>query len=143
MPPPGGARSRIGGPTEAPAIWVSANLGHAHVIKYENPGHLGTAKPGSAVGIQIFRALIPSDAGRFGVPANGGPVGAPEYVGTFTRNPIRVPCSHHDDLKYATYVARWITRRGLVGPWSAAVSERVNCATALPSSNAQPRRAAA
>ena len=121
-----------------------ANLGHTHVIAYENPGHLGTAKPRDSVGIEVFRALTPGGARPISVsPIDRGATAALAYVGTFTRNPIRVPCSHHDDLKYATYVARWITRRGLVGPWSDAVRERVNCPTALPSGDALRQREAA
>jgi hypothetical protein len=143
MRPPRGPRSRLGEPTEAPLLKLVANLGHTHVITYENPGHLGTAKPSSAVGIQVFRTLSPSGAGQSSLPAARDVPGAPGYVGTFTRNPIRIPCSHHDDLKYATYVARWITRRGLVGPWSDAVSERVNCTAPSLSIDAARQLAAA
>lgn len=126
-------RSRIGAPNSAPLLKLVANLGFAHVITYGNPEHLGTAKPRGAIGIQVFRTLSSRGAGRMGAPATSGDslsddsTGAPDYVGTFTRNPIRIPCFQRDDLKLATYVARWITRRGLVGPWSAPVSERVNC----------------
>lgn len=53
------------------------------------------------------------------LPANG-PEDA-KLVGKFTRNPIGVDFASKDGGKVATYYARWVSRRGETGPWSAPV----------------------
>jgi len=123
------SRSRIAPPDSPPELQAIANLTHAHVLRYANPGHLGQAKPTCAVGIQIFRQLVVPGFGSSPVRQKEEPSPL-EYAGTFTRNPISIPYTAKDDLKLAIYVARWITRRGLVGPWSRPVSVRV--ASAVP-----------
>lgn len=95
-----------------PVVWLSEDRGHTHVLKYRAEDTQRRAKPAGAVALQLFRRW------------DGGPE---TYVGTFTRNPMLLECGPRDDLKVATYRARWITRRGLVGPWSAAVRARANC----------------
>ena len=106
------SRARVGPPGSAPELTMTTDLGHAHVLRYAAPGRDGSAKPTGVTGVQVFRRFAGGHA---------------EYAGTFTRNPVRVECTSADDLKTAAYTARWITRRGLVGPWSRAVTARVNC----------------
>lgn len=67
------------------------------------------AKPDGAIGLQLFRSIGTSEA--------DSPEGA-TLVGQFTVNPLRIDNSPADTGKVATYFGRWITQRGLVGPWS-------------------------
>ena len=52
-----------------------------------------------------------------GTDAEPTPANA-KYYGTFTRNPIGVALDPEDRGKVATYFGRWVTAKGLVGPWS-------------------------
>src|SRR5437016_730040 len=42
-----------------------------------------------------------------------------------TRNPAVIEFDYKDDGRLATYYARWVSRRGETGPWSAPVSMRI------------------
>jgi hypothetical protein len=42
-----------------------------------------------------------------------------------TKNPFTIDFTAQDGGKYATYFARWVSRRGETGPWSAPKSMRV------------------
>jgi hypothetical protein len=74
------------------------------------------AKPFGAVTLLLFVAI--------GEAAVVDPM-AGRYVGSFTKNPVGVGFDASDAGKVATYFARWQSRRGEVGPWSAAVSMRI------------------
>ena len=44
------------------------------------------------------------------------------FIGIQTKNPVAVNFSSADVGKTAYYAGRWVTRRGLVGPWSAIIN---------------------
>lgn len=71
------------------------------------------AKPFGALGMELWQVI--------GVAPGVDPDLA-SYIGTVTKSPLSVTLNVADVGKYATYWARWITRRGLVGPWSSPVS---------------------
>lgn len=126
------ARSRIGPPDSAPSIHVADITGHSHILRYEQSEVVSGRKPPGAVALQLFRALSDSYATDSGDP---------RYLGTFTRNPIEIRLDQSEDLKVACYVARWISRRGVPGPWGNVVRQRISCdVPSLGSSSA--RRAA-
>lgn len=108
--PVNAGRARIAPPDVAPSIYLSHMTTSSHVIAW-----MGGAKPAGAVGLQVFRTL----------KASGEAQGPMEYVGTFSRNANKIAYGAEDNLKLVTYVARWINRKGQVGPWSNAISASV------------------
>lgn len=112
------ARTRIGPPQDVPVLGLVDVTAHSHVLGYaseQSPSR--RAKPFGATGLQVFRTLREGSQ----------PQGESRYVGTFSRNPVRIALSAEDDLKMAMYTARWINRRGEVGPWSNPVMVRISC----------------
>ena len=107
-------RTRIHCPQTQPSLEIVNAKSVRHILRYHNPGHDGSAKPFGAIGVQLF-LQVDDGPGLRGDPAKA------TYVGTFTRNPITVEFSRDDDHKKATYWARWVSRRGEVGPWSVPV----------------------
>ena len=71
------------------------------------------AKPFGATELQLFRTI--------GTAPATDPEQA-QFYGKFTKNPVGVAFQPADNGKQATYFARWASRRGEVGPWSAPVS---------------------
>jgi hypothetical protein len=71
------------------------------------------AKPPGAIGLQLFRHIGTT-------PPVGPSVGS--YVANATKNPFAVNFLEADIGKMATFWGRWVTRTGLVGPWSLPVS---------------------
>lgn len=126
------ARSRIGPPDSAPSIHVSQITANSHILNYGQTDIVSGRKPPGAVALQLFRALGDS----FDVDAADA-----RYLGTFTRNPIEIRLDQSEDLKVACYVARWISRRGLPGPWGNVVRQRISCNS--PSLGSNPARRAA
>jgi len=112
-------RSRINAPDTAPSLMVRDVTMVSHVLVYNEPGMRSLrAKPKGVVGFQLFRSLR-EDA--------NGPQMLPTYFATYTRNPVVIFLYANEDLKTATYVGRWINRRGETGPWSNRVSQRISC----------------
>jgi hypothetical protein len=130
--PVNAARSRIGPPDSAPSICVADITSHSHILRYEQSGVVSGRKPPGAVALQVFRALGDS----FDVDAADA-----RYLGTFTRNPIEIRLDQSEDLKVACYVARWISRRGVPGPWGNVVRQRISCD--IPSLGSLSKRRAA
>lgn len=102
--PVNASRRRTAPPSEKPSIQLQSLTTSSHVLVW-----MGGAKPRGAVGLQLFRSLSQDD--------DETPV-APEYLGTYSRNPIHISYHREDNRKLATYIARWIDRRGRTGPWS-------------------------
>jgi hypothetical protein len=111
--------TRIGAPVTAPLLAVVAACPGVHTLRYADaaaPDRRG--KPAGALGLQLFVRLTPRDAepddGELGAdPADG------EYVAFVTRQPFGVTFKPDRAGMTAHYHARWQTRTGLVGPWSA------------------------
>lgn len=71
------------------------------------------AKPAGAVALQLYGT------------ASATPVTDPtalKFLGLQTKTPFQVSWTSGDAGKQAYYAARWVTRTGLVGPWSSIVS---------------------
>jgi len=77
--------------------WIDSAMGHA------------LRKPKDAAALQLFAVVAHGP-----VPA----VDEARYVGTYTRQPIRVTWPSETAGKTITYFGRWITRAGKEGPWS-------------------------
>ena len=101
-------------PIPAPATFPLVDVINAtpgrHELRYSDSANPDSrSKPAGAIGMQLFRIV--------GEEAVESPDAA-LLVGQFTTNPVRVDNNPADTGKVATYFARWITQRGLVGPWS-------------------------
>jgi hypothetical protein len=100
----------IPAPTTFPLLDVVKATPNRHELRYsdsESPD--SRAKPPGATSLQLFRVVDDAEV--------TSPTGA-SLVGMFTTNPVRIDSSPDDAGKTATYFARWVTRRGLIGPWS-------------------------
>lgn len=111
------ARSRIGAPVSSPVLFVADDRVGVHLLTYvDETSRSRVAKPTGTIGLQVARHL------------GAGPARSIDdltYLATYTRSPARILYSNADDLKIATYAARWIDRRGQTGPWSSPVVRRV------------------
>lgn len=116
-------RSRIQCPPDAPMLAVISVTPGRHVLQYHNVDSSAARKPFGAIGLQLMMKLADATDATEATDADG-PIDA-RLQGTYTRNPMTVHFDRHDDLKIATYVARWCSRRGDTGAWSAPVSMRV------------------
>lgn len=85
-----------------------------HWLQYRDSDTPTTkAKPEGADGMELW--LVVGDLPVVDVE------GA-QYVGSVTKCPVAVTLEVGDNGKIATYFGRWVTRRGLAGPWSSPVS---------------------
>lgn len=101
----------IPAPVTAPSVTINTALPLQHVLRYRDELSSPTvkAKPYGAIGIQIFGA------------ASATVISSPDsllYLATDTKSPLLVTWDEAQKGKTAYYAARWVTRRGLVGPWS-------------------------
>lgn len=113
---PDGAPSPVPAPTTFPLIGVVGATPGRHELRFADSATPDRrAKPPGAIGLQLFCAVGDDPPGAAGA-------GAARLVGQYTANPIRVSHDPGEAGKTATYYARWVTRRGLTGPWSSAVS---------------------
>lgn len=111
---PAGGPTPVPAPATFPLIGVVGATPGRHELRFADSATPDRkAKPPGAIGLQLFCAV--------GHGAGATPDGA-RLVGQFTANPIRVDHRAADAGKPAAYFARWVTRRGLTGPWSAGVS---------------------
>jgi hypothetical protein len=104
-------KTRIGAPRSAPLLKVKFSASGGHIIHYSDENSPSPRrKPPGAVLIQIYAAV--------------GPRGLPQrravHIGDFGRQPIRIDRSMLPKVpgRVVTYFGRWVTRRGLKGPWS-------------------------
>ena len=110
VPPMSNSRESIEAPTTYPVVSVYGALTNSHTLRYHDQTTPETSrKPAGATQIQIFMVVGTADEPS---PANA------KYYGTFTRSPIGVALDPADRGKVATYFGRWVTAKGLVGPWS-------------------------
>ena len=105
-------------PTTAPLLTLEAVRAGEHVLRYADSARPGRiAKPEGACDLQLFVALTRSSVAVSPEQAR--------YHRSYTRTPFVVELAWKADGLIATYYARWSTRRGEVGPWSAPLSVRV------------------
>lgn len=97
-------------PTTFPLLSVLNGTPHQHLIQSrDSDTPTSKKKPFGAIQMQLYCAIGTSVA-----PSPAGAV----FFGVSTKSPFRVTHSSEDAGKIATYFGRWITRTGLVGPWS-------------------------
>jgi hypothetical protein len=101
-------------PTTAPLLAIVAAFSGQHEIRYaDETTPTSRAKPQGVIQMELRRTIA--------VGANPDP-GAASPVGLFTKQPVIVEQDPADASKTATYFGRWVTRTGLVGPWSLPVA---------------------
>lgn len=104
-------------PDEAPLINVLGATPGVHTLVYAPiSSPTSRAKPVGAAAMQLFVVV--------GVEEVLVPTGA-VFQGVHTTTPVAVAWDPADDGKVATYFARWMGKRGDVGPWSSPVSMRI------------------
>jgi hypothetical protein len=108
------SREPIECPQTSPLLNIIAATPGKQTLRYaDSMTPDSPAKPFGASELQLFRAI--------GAAPATDP-GAASFYGKFTRNPVAVNFNAADNGKQATYFARWASRRGEVGPWSAPIS---------------------
>jgi hypothetical protein len=110
-------KTRIPVPRTSPLLNVVAATNERHVLTYsDSMTPDDRAKPFGATQLQVFVHV--------GDRPNHDP-GAAAFKAAVTKTPFNISYTHADGGKYATYFARWVSRRGEMGPWSSPVSMRV------------------
>jgi len=104
----------IPAPTTAPLLAIQAAFSGEHIIRYADESTpTSRAKPAGATLIEIYQNVSP------------GPdpvIASATSVGLFGKQPIHVSQDQANTGLTATYFGRWVTARGLVGPWSLPVA---------------------
>lgn len=104
----------IPAPTTFPLLDLLRATPGQHWMQYRDSDTPTTkAKPFGALAMELYT--------KIGTAPAVDPAGA-TYLGQITKCPFAVDLDPADIGKTATYFARWVTRRGLVGPWSSPVS---------------------
>ena len=112
---PNNSPSPIPPPVTWPIVSIPTGGPGLHEIRYADSSTPSTrGKPANAVQMQLFRGVA---AAAIPDPADC------QFLAGVTRQPYQSIFSDPADAgKVATYFARWLTRNGEVGPWSAGVS---------------------
>lgn len=114
---PNNTPAPIPAPTTVPLLtFIGATPGQ-HTLRFadqDTPDSRG--KPQNVIGMQLFMAVDTT--------AKTDPADCSFYVQA-TKNPFAVTFGAGDAGKIATYFGRWVTRKGLVGPWSARMTATV------------------
>jgi hypothetical protein len=104
-------RTPVGPPVTCPIVTVIGATMGRHMVRFADsadPERRG--KPAGVVALQLFVAVANQPAGD---------VREARFAALVTRDPFEMSFEHRDNARIATYFARWQTRRGIVGPWSA------------------------
>ena len=108
------SREPVNCPQTSPLLNIIAATPGVQTLRYADSTTPDSAKkPFGASELQLFLAV--ADA------AITDPEAA-RFYGKFTKNPIGVDFDASDNGKQATFFARWASRRGQTGPWSAPIS---------------------
>ena len=111
------SRDPINPPSSSPLLNIIGATPLSQTIRYADTTTPDSgAKPFGALQLQLFVAVGEEEADD---PA------AAQFYGAFTKNPIGVQFAAEEDGKVATYFGRWVTRKGLIGPWSLPISMRI------------------
>ena len=114
-------RTPINCPQSSPLLNILSATPGIHTLRYHDTfTPTSSAKPFGATELQLF-VTVDNDQQA---STKGDPNDA-KLVGKFTRNPISVDFTAKDGGKSATYYARWVSRRGETGPWSAPVTMHI------------------
>lgn len=104
----------ITAPTTFPLLDILTATPGIHTIQYRDSDTPTTkAKPFGALQMELYEAI--------GIAAAPDPTTS-VFAGLVTKSPFLVPQDPANAGKIATYFARWVTRTGLVGPWSSGVT---------------------
>jgi hypothetical protein len=105
---------RVAGPVTSPVLKIVGATPGEHTLRFaDSAAPARRARPEGTIGLLLFVAI--------GADAAGDPEEA-RFAMLVTRQPFAVPFEHTLRGKTATYFARWQSRRGKMGPWSAPVS---------------------
>lgn len=113
---PNNAPSPIPAPSTFPVLTIVASAQGLMQLRYaDNTTPARRAKPFGALQMELWR----------GIDATAVlPVTSTTLVALVTKQPyVSVFSVPADAGKRATFYARWVTRRGLTGPWSAAIDQ--------------------
>lgn len=104
--------SPVPAPTTNPVLTISSAIAFGHIVRFRDSlaSPSVKAKPAGAIGLQLFAST------------SATPITDPtllEFNSVQTKSPFTITWGSGDVGKTAYYAARWVTRRGLVGPWSA------------------------
>lgn len=109
--------SPIPAPTTTPLLAIIDATAGVHTLRFaDEMTPASRAKPPGVIQLQLYAAV--------GAEPNPD-VSDATFVGVYTRQPLQVTWPPQDAGKTATYFARWVTRRGLVGPWSLPVAMQI------------------
>lgn len=102
-------------PTTFPNLTIQSAGVQTHVLRYRDSAAAPSvkAKPAGAIALQLYAT------------ASATPITDPaalDFRGPITKSPLQVSWESGDVGKTAYYSSRWVTRKGLVGPWSAVTS---------------------
>lgn len=110
-------RRRIEVPTSSPLLKLISAAAGSHLLRFNDSNSpTRRAKPFGAAQLQLF-VHIGDEQAR-------SPDEAP-FRGAYTTDAVTVSFDHKDGGKYATYFARWASRRGETGPWSSPVGMHI------------------
>lgn len=111
------SRTPIGAPMSAPNLIISGSFNLQHFVRYvDSLTPEVKRKPHGVVHLQLFAALT-----QPGQPPEWD-YNQAKLVGQYSRQPFTVTYTSDDAGKAATYWGRWVTAKGLVGPWSSGFS---------------------
>ena len=114
-----GARTPYGAPVNSPLLDILGATPGRHVLRYHDADTpKSRRKPPGVTHLLLFAAIA------------GGEVRDPEqarFIGAYTRQPFHVDfdAAKHAG-KTATYFGRWLTAKGLLGPWSLPISMTIS-----------------
>jgi hypothetical protein len=112
--PPNNSRSPIPAPVSNPLIELTCAAPGSQGMRYSDVNTPASKKkPFGSIALQLYRATgtdVVTDPSLM------------EFIGPFTRNPVMVTNEANQAGQLASYAARWVTRKGLVGPWSPVIS---------------------
>ena len=103
-------RREIGAPQSRPMLLIPQTGPGRHVLRWwDDSMGIANRKPKDAAALQLFAVVAER------IVSNPE---AARYVGTYTRQPIRLNWGQETAGKTITYFGRWITNNGKEGPWS-------------------------
>jgi hypothetical protein len=113
--------SPVPAPTTQPICSIVGATPMQHTLRFADAATpTKRAKPQGVMGLELHYYI--GDTPPVSPDAAGGTT---KFYGLATKQPFAVTLNPADKGKTATYYARWITRTGLVGPWSSPVSMTV------------------
>lgn len=105
----------ITAPTTSPTLTAQSTSTAGTIIRYRDSTSSPSvkSKPYGVVQIQMF------------AEASATPITDPStltFVGAYTKSPLTLTMGSGNAGKTVYFAARWVTRKGLVGPWSSIIS---------------------